>query len=89
MDKFVNYYEVLGVSRRATRDELKQAYRRLALIHHPDKNPANVREATVKFQIILAAFETLSDPRKRAEYDREYQRRENKRKREESCRDRE
>ena len=70
-------------------EELKKVYRRLALIHHPDKNPDNVREATAKFQLIQAAVETLSNTRKKAEYDREYRQRENKRKREESCRERE
>ena len=51
----VDYYKVLGVGRKVTPDELKKVYRRLALIHHPDKNPDNVQEATVKFQLIQTA----------------------------------
>ena len=59
-----NYYDVLGVSRSATADEIKRAYRRLASQHHPDKGGD-----TEKFQEIEAAYRTLSDPEKRAEYD--------------------
>ncbi|XP_045130688.1 dnaJ homolog subfamily B member 7-like [Portunus trituberculatus] len=66
-----DYYKLLGVSRGATPEEIRKVYRRLALLHHPDKNPGNVREATVKFQRIQAAVETLCDHRKRAVYDRD------------------
>ena len=59
-----NYYDVLGVSRTATADEIKKAYRRLASQHHPDKGGD-----TQKFQEIEAAYRTLSDTEKRAQYD--------------------
>ncbi|KAI1632913.1 hypothetical protein F4809DRAFT_655748 [Biscogniauxia mediterranea] len=65
-----DYYAELGVERTASEQEITGAYRRLALVHHPDKNPGNVEEATVIFQKIQEAHETLSDPAKRQEYDR-------------------
>lgn len=61
-------YEVLGVSRNATADEIKQAYRKLAIQHHPDKNPGN-KQAEEKFKEINGAYEVLSDPEKRQAYD--------------------
>ena len=61
----VDFYETLGVSRSASDEEIKRAYRRLALKHHPDKNDGN-RE---RFQEIQQAYETLSDANKRREYD--------------------
>lgn len=64
------YYDVLGVSQRATDDELKKAYRKMALQWHPDKNPDRLDEAKAQFQIIQAAYDTLSDPQERAFYDR-------------------
>lgn len=69
MGKKRDYYEVLGVSRDATIDEIKKAYRRLALQYHPDRNPGN-KEAEEKFKEIAEAYEVLSDPEKRALYDR-------------------
>lgn len=60
----MNYYDVLGVSKTATADEIKRAYRRLASQHHPDKGGD-----TEKFQQIEAAYRTLSDAEKRSEYD--------------------
>ena len=63
-----DYYEVLGLSRDASEDDLKKAYRKLAIQHHPDKNPGNV-EAEEKFKEISEAYEILSDPQKRTMYD--------------------
>ncbi|KPK75807.1 MAG: hypothetical protein AMJ79_09620 [Phycisphaerae bacterium SM23_30] len=64
-----DYYEVLGVSRSAGADDIKRAYRRMALKHHPDKNP-NDKEAEQKFKQCAEAYEVLSDPEKRQRYDR-------------------
>lgn len=63
-----NYYELLGVSQTATADEIKKRYRKLALEHHPDKNPGNA-EAEKKFKELAVAFDTLSDAEKRKQYD--------------------
>ncbi|KAJ2844697.1 hypothetical protein IWW36_005080, partial [Coemansia brasiliensis] len=63
------YYELLGVERSASDAELKKAYRRQALVWHPDKNHGNVEEATQVFAEIKEAYETLSDPQERAWYD--------------------
>ena len=64
-----DYYEVLGVSKTATDDELKRAYRKLAKKYHPDANPDNKEEAEKKFKEINEAYETLSNPQKRKMYD--------------------
>lgn len=65
---FIDYYQVLGVSKNATEDEIKKAYRKLARKYHPDLNP-NDKEANKKFQQINEANEVLSDPEKRKKYD--------------------
>lgn len=63
-----DYYEILGVSRSSTQEEIKKAYRRMALKYHPDRNPNN-REAEEKFKEASEAYEVLSDPEKRQIYD--------------------
>jgi molecular chaperone DnaJ len=65
-----DYYEVLGVTREASDQEVKSAYRRLALQHHPDRNPESKEESEEKFKEITEAYSVLADQQKRAVYDR-------------------
>jgi DnaJ-class molecular chaperone len=63
-----DFYEILGVDRGASSDELKRAYRKIALKYHPDKNPDN-KEAEDKFKEAAEAYSVLSNPEKRNKYD--------------------
>ena len=63
-----DYYKILGVEKDATDNEIKKAYRKLAIVHHPDKNPED-ESAAERFKDIGEAYETLSDPEKRERYD--------------------
>src|SRR4029453_12427137 len=63
-----DYYTVLGVERGASEDELKKAYRKLAMKHHPDRNPDD-KTSEGKFKEAKEAYEVLTDPQKRAAYD--------------------
>ncbi|XP_029930097.1 dnaJ homolog subfamily B member 6-like isoform X2 [Myripristis murdjan] len=66
----VEYYQILGVRRDASAEDIKKAYRKLALKWHPDKNPDNKEEAEKKFKELSEAYEVLSDANKRSIYDR-------------------
>lgn len=68
MQNFRNYYEILGVPRDASNEEIKKVYRRLARQYHPDLNPGN-KAAEEKFKEIGEAYDILGDPNKRAQYD--------------------
>ena len=65
-----DYYDVLGLEKTCSIDEIKKAYRKLALKWHPDKNKENEEEATKKFREIAEAYDVLSDEKKRADYDK-------------------
>ncbi|KAK7304585.1 hypothetical protein VNO77_42468 [Canavalia gladiata] len=65
----MDYYNILKVNRNASEEDLKKAYKRLARIWHPDKNPVNKSEAEAKFKRISEAYDVLSDPQKRQIYD--------------------
>jgi len=67
--EFKDYYAILGVSKTASSDEIKQKFRKLALKYHPDRNPGN-KQAEAKFKEISEAYEVLSDAEKRSQYDR-------------------
>jgi DnaJ-class molecular chaperone len=65
-----NYYDILGIEKNASEEEIKKAYRKMAVKWHPDKNPNNKIEAEEKFKIISEAFTVLSDPSKKEVYDK-------------------
>ena len=71
---FVDYYELLKVEQTATSDEIRKAYRKLALKHHPDKNPDNIEHANKIFHKLQEAYEILSDDTERAWYDQNRER---------------
>src|ERR1700739_5084820 len=64
-----DYYEILGISKSASQDEIKKAYRKVAMQYHPDRNPGD-KAAEEKFKEAAEAYEILSDTEKRAQYDR-------------------
>ena len=66
--EYKDYYKILGVDRKASADEIKSSYRKLALEHHPDRNP-NDKSAEERFKEINEAYQVLSDPEKRSHYD--------------------
>ena len=65
---YKDYYKILGVERKASVDDIRKAYRKLAMQHHPDKNPGD-KKAEDKFKEINEAYQVLSDVQKRARYD--------------------
>ena len=68
--RFKDYYQILGISRDASSEDVKKAFRQLAMRYHPDRNPANPKEAEDKFKEINEAHEVLGDARNRWQYDR-------------------
>ena len=65
-----DYYRILGVNRNASAEDIKKAFRHLAMRYHPDRNPGNTREAEAKFKEINEAYDVLGDEQKRWQYDR-------------------
>ena len=64
-----DYYTLLGVAQDASSEEIKRAYRKQALLHHPDRNPERREEAEARFKELTHAYAVLMDPAKRREYD--------------------
>jgi curved DNA-binding protein len=69
MMDYKDYYKILGVDRKASEADIRKAYRKLAMQHHPDRNPDN-KQSEERFKEINEAYQVLSDPKKRAHYDR-------------------
>ncbi len=65
---YKDYYQILGVERSASADDIRKAYRKLAMQYHPDRNPGN-KQAEEKFKEINEAYQVLSDKEKRTRYD--------------------
>ena len=65
----MNYYEQLEIPRSSIAEAISNAFRRLAIKYHPEKNPSNVAANAAKFRIICESYEVLSDPEKKAIYD--------------------
>jgi len=65
-----DYYRILGVNKDASAQDIKKAFRQLALRYHPDRNPGDVKEAEEKFKEINEAYEVLGDEQKKRQYDR-------------------
>jgi curved DNA-binding protein CbpA len=65
---YKDYYQILGVERSASADDIRKAYRKLAMKYHPDRNPGN-KQAEEKFKEMNEAYQVLSDKEKRARYD--------------------
>jgi curved DNA-binding protein CbpA len=68
----MDYYEILGVNRTASLEDVNDTYRKLAMEHHPDANLDNPKPAAEKFKKIAMAYEAISDPNKRARYNRDH-----------------
>ena len=66
---YKDYYKILGVERNASEDDIRKAYRKMAMQYHPDRNP-NDKQAEERFKEINEAYSVLSDAQKRAAYDR-------------------
>jgi len=69
MNQQKDYYQILGVGEKASAEEIKKAYRKLAIKYHPDKNPGNVKESETRFKEVSEAYFVLSDQKKRDQYD--------------------